>query len=41
MSDRTQGSDTAHLRLWHNQLPNEEQVEQPKKSSMFFIKYSV
>ena len=30
MCDGTKGSDPAHPQFWHNYLPNEEQIENPK-----------
>ena len=35
MCDGTYGSDPAHPQFWHNCLPNEEQIEKPKNSSIF------
>ena len=34
MCDCIQGSDPAHPQFWHNCLPNEEQIENPKNSSI-------
>ena len=35
MCNRMQGSDPAHPQFWHNCLPNEEQTEKHKNSSIF------
>ena len=35
MCDCTQGSGTAHPKVWHNFLPNEEQIEKPTKFKYF------
>ena len=34
MCNRTQGSEPAHPQSWHNCLPNEEQIGNPKNSSI-------
>ena len=35
MCDHIEGSDPAHPQFWHNCLPNEEQIEKHKNSSIF------